>query len=84
MTTDLALMILGPFIPVLTYVFLDQFVKWRADVAADIESDAADAATNWHLDWAFWTQVQRSSNPNLRRLANDMQAYLQASRPVDA
>lgn len=81
---NVLLIILGSLIPLLTYVFVDQLIKWQADIAADRESDIADRATLWELDWAWWSARLRSANPNTRRLANDMQAYLQASRPVES
>lgn len=80
-TINVLLMALGPMIPILTYVFVHQLVAWQRDIAADRESDAADAETLWHLDWHWWSHRVESPNPNTRRLANDMQAYLQASRP---
>jgi hypothetical protein len=79
-TVNMLLLALGPMIPLLAYVFIDQLVKWQADQDADAESAAADRATLWHLDWAFWSRRVESPNPNTRRLANDMQGFLLSYR----
>jgi len=83
-TIDIALMVLGPMIPLLTSVFVTNLVQWQRDIAADIESDAADRVDLWRADWHFWTQCARSDNLNTRRLAIQMQGVLLADRPVEA
>jgi hypothetical protein len=82
MTTDTLLIVLGPMIPLLTYVFLWNLVQLQRDVAADRESEAADRVDGWRRDWDFWSRCVESDNPNTRRLAIEMQGFLLASRPT--
>ncbi len=68
-------------VPALTWLFVYALISWQRDRAADLESAQADAISMWHLDWAWWSRRIESDNPNTRRLAGEMQAFLQANRP---
>lgn len=83
MNTDLALIILGSLIPLLTTVFVTNLLDWERDRAADRESAIADRETLWHLDWAFWRAAGESDNLTIRRLAHPMQGFLAANRPEE-
>jgi hypothetical protein len=84
MTTDLLLIILGPMIPLLTYVFVTNLVVWQLDIAADRESALADRDDLWRLDWAFWSAMVSDTHPNTRQLALQMQGFLTTTRPETA
>lgn len=84
MTSDLLLIVLGPMIPLLTYVFVTNLVGWQRDIAADRESTAADHVDMWRLDWWFWSDLVADDNRNTRALAIQMQSFLLTIRPISA
>jgi hypothetical protein len=82
MTTALIILVLS--VPVLVTVFATQLVQWRRDISYNRWVSRLTAAEDWRQDWAWWTRRTRSTNPNTRQLARQMQAVLLAARPEDA
>jgi len=82
--TDVALIILGPSIPLLVSWFVNALFQHEADKRRHEEQMAAYRAEQWLADWAFWSRRANSGQPNATVVARQMQGFLATTRPEDA
>jgi hypothetical protein len=82
--TDVALIILGPSIPLLVSWFVHALLQHAADKREYEAQMAAYRAAQWHSDWAFWSRRADSGRPNATVVARQMQGFLVTTRPEDA